>query len=206
MATSRLCSIPDCGKTRLGRLYCSSHHHRFDRYGDPLAGGPPLGLPAKHIDEVVLPYTGDDCIEWPFTRMSSGYGQVTYKGRKSLVHRLVCELTNGPPETPKLDAAHNCGNPRCVNPKHVRWATRTENLADRHAHGTNTIGERHGHSKLTEDDVHAIRTMLRDGRTQVSIASQFNVKAASIRDIKTGKNWGWLEQRQEPQSATRDIR
>jgi hypothetical protein len=197
MAKSPICSVPDCGKPRLTRLYCSSHNHRFVRHGDPLAGGPPVGLPAKHLVEVVLPYDGDDCIEWPFTRMVSGYGQVTFKKRKCLVHRLVCELTNGPPPIASMDAAHNCGNPRCVTPKHVRWATRAENLSDRHAHGTATIGERHGHSKLTETDVHEIRASLERGDRIRTIARQFRVTDASIRDIKTGKNWGWLQPAQE---------
>lgn len=195
MATSRLCSIPDCGKPQYIKTYCGAHYHRYYKYGDPLAGGPPNGLPAKHLFDVILPYAGDDCIEWPFFRMASGYGHVTFNKKRSLVHRLVCELTNGPPATAKLDAAHNCGNSRCVNPKHIRWATRAENLADRHEHGTATIGERHGHCKLKEADVHEIRDLLKAGLTQRSIAKRFGIADASVRDIKIGKSWNWLEEK-----------
>lgn len=39
MATSRLCSIPDCGKPHRCKGYCVAHYQRFRLYGDPLAGG-----------------------------------------------------------------------------------------------------------------------------------------------------------------------
>lgn len=194
MATPRICSIPNCGKpARRSGKYCPAHAHRLTRYGDPLAGGPPVGLPAKHLEEVVLPFRGDDCLEWPFYRMPNGYGQVTYKKKRSLVHRLVCELTNGPaPTDKKYVAAHNCGNASCVNPRHIRWATQGENLDDRYIHGTMTQGERHGHHKLTVDDVKMIRCLLDNGFRQESIGRRFGIAQASVRDIKTGKNWGWL--------------
>lgn len=194
MATSRLCAIPGCGNLTKNRKLCGSHYHRLLRYGDPLEGGPPVGLPAKHLVEVILPYAENDCIQWPFSKMASGYGQVSFNKKKYLVHRLVCELTNGPSPERGMDAAHNCGNANCVNPKHIRWATRADNLADRYTHGTATIGERHGHSKLSETDVLAIRHLIEKGLPMAAIASRYQVTPASIRDIKTGKNWGWLQE------------
>lgn len=193
MAISRLCSVPDCGKAaRHNRRYCSSHEHRLIRHGDPLGGGPVVGLPAKHLEEVVLPYEGDDCIEWPFFRMKSGYGQVTYKKRRTLVHRLVCEISNGPAPTGKEDAAHTCGNAKCVNRRHIRWATRAENIADKWGHGTVPLGELHASSKLTKLDVQMIRVLLASGFTQRSIGERFGISAGAVRDILTGKNWGWM--------------
>lgn len=194
MAISRICSIPGCDKpARPNRQICSGHEHRIARYGDPNGGGPVVGLPAKHLEEVVLPYRGDDCLEWPFFRMPNGYGQITYKKKRSLVHRLVCELTNGPPLTDKrYVAAHNCGNAKCVNPAHIRWATQGENLDDRYVHGTMTIGERHGQSKLTIDDVKMIRCLLDNGFRQEAVGKRFGITPATVRGIKTRKNWGWL--------------
>jgi len=40
MATSRICSIPDCHKTAKTRGWCSAHAERFRLHGDPLGLGP----------------------------------------------------------------------------------------------------------------------------------------------------------------------
>jgi hypothetical protein len=41
MASSRICSIPDCGKRHDSRGWCSAHVWRWKKYGDPLGGPPP---------------------------------------------------------------------------------------------------------------------------------------------------------------------
>ena len=37
---AQICSVEDCGKPSFQRGWCSAHWHRWQRYGDPLAGGP----------------------------------------------------------------------------------------------------------------------------------------------------------------------
>lgn len=39
MATLSICSVADCGKPSRRAGYCSAHHHRALRYGNPLGGG-----------------------------------------------------------------------------------------------------------------------------------------------------------------------
>lgn len=39
MAESRLCSIPDCSKPHMARGWCRLHYTRWQKHGDPLAGG-----------------------------------------------------------------------------------------------------------------------------------------------------------------------
>lgn len=34
------CAVTDCESPAFRKGYCSSHHHRWSRYGDPLSGGP----------------------------------------------------------------------------------------------------------------------------------------------------------------------
>ena len=59
-----------------------------------------------------------------------------YKGKVRYVSRLVCEEAHGPPPTNKHEAAHapnGCIGVMCVNPDHIRWATRSENELDKPA-------------------------------------------------------------------------
>jgi hypothetical protein len=53
-------------------------------------------------------------------------------------HRVMCEIAHGPKPAPGFVAAHTCGKGRegCVNPRHLRWASQKENMADKLLHGT----------------------------------------------------------------------
>jgi hypothetical protein len=138
-------------------------------------------------------YSGDDCLEWPFGTNQGGYSNVRYDGRSAGAYRVMCEMAHGNAPFPRAEAAHSCGNRGCVNPKHLRWATRAENHADMKSHGTSITGSRNGWAKLKEDDVLRIKRRLQLGETAVSVAKDFNVSQYAIYDIKQGRRWGWLE-------------
>lgn len=195
MATPRLCSIPDCGKPARLTLYCDKHYARFRKYGDPLyTKGGARGEPMRFYHEVVLAHKSDDCLTWPYANNGHGYGRINVGGRKlAYVHRMACEAIHGPPPSPKHDAAHSCGRggQKCVNPKHLRWATETENMADTIQHGTRPYGEKCGSSKLTEANVLGIRAMLMTKGPR-EVAKIFGVERHTVANIKRGKTWGWL--------------
>jgi hypothetical protein len=136
----------------------------------------------------------DECEEWPFYRDASGYGRVTIEGRMHFVHRLICARAHGAPPSQKHQAAHSCGNGHlgCVNPRHLRWATAKENVADRKRHGTQSYGEDAPRAKLSERDVRRIRTWLAKGHSMPKLAREFGVSPSVVHDIVTGKSWGWL--------------
>jgi len=194
MATSRICAIPDCGKPKHSHGYCSPHSHRFNRYGDPLGGGPVKdGAPARFLNDRALVYLGEDCLLWPHSTDSHGYARISLNRVSHSVTRIVCEAQNGPAPTPDHQAAHECGRGHlgCVARRHLTWKTRTENNADRIRHGTTNRGERHGMSKLTTEDVIAIRSM--HGRLlQREIAAQFGVSIMAVNSILKGRSWSWL--------------
>ena len=47
-------------------------------------------------------------------------------------------------------------------------------------------------AKLTEDQVREIRHLLKAGNSQGGIAKRFDVVRTTVRDITTGRTWGWL--------------
>ena len=126
----------------------------------------------------------DDCILWPFG-LIMGYAQIN-KGEYG--HHFICEQAHGP-RPPGYEAAHNCGVPACINPRHLRWATAVDNQADRLRHGTSNRGERHGLAKLTAAEVLAIRAASGFER---EIGEQFGVARTTVSAIRKRRRWRHL--------------
>jgi predicted XRE-type DNA-binding protein len=149
----------------------------------------------EYFKNVVCTYLGDECLIWPFWRNNYGYGCLRVDGKDRLVSRVLCEAINGSPPSPKHDTAHSCGNGNkgCVTARHIRWATRVENEADKVKHGTSNRGEQQGNSKLTTKDIMSIRTLNSNGISQPEIAKRFNVSQSHISRIIGREAWHWLE-------------
>lgn len=197
MATPKICAIDGCGKPAYRHGWCRSHHSRWYRYGDPLSGRAARGELQRYFREVVMAYEGDECLTWPFGRNAKGYGHDTIMGKRVTISRLVCELANGPPPTPKHQAAHSCGKGHlaCCAKNHLSWKTPAENQADKVIHGTNECnrGEKNPNSKLAKADILKIRNLRGDKRSQREIGLMFGVSGQSIGLIQRGDRWSWLE-------------
>lgn len=165
----------------------------------PSTGASSCSIRSKHedltrfIESAVAHKDGDHCLIWPFGRMASGYGQMTWRGVKSYPHRVVCELAHGAPPDRNYQAAHDCGNGKhgCVNPHHLRWATAKENMADNIRHGKTVRGHRAPTVKLTESDVLQIKKDL-PTVSGIELAQRYGVSRSAIHLIKKGRNWAWV--------------
>jgi len=131
-----------------------------------------------------LDYRYDDCLKWPFSRDSHGYGQLGHEGKVFKAHRKMCEMKNGPAPSPDHEAAHSCnrGHQGCINPNHLSWKTRSANQQDR-TDAYNLGCPRH---KLTEEDVTKIRALFAT-ETSADIARRYDVTPGLISKIKNGK-------------------
>lgn len=90
-------------------------------------------------------------------------------------HRMYYERAHGPiPEG--WDVHHTCENRACVNPAHLEALDHPEHLRQ----------HKRAHSKLTVDDVIAIRSST---LTSPQLAAQYGVGEPTIWDIRSGKNW-----------------
>ena len=141
----------------------------------------------------------DKCWEWMGTKSLRGYGSIKINGKGVRAHRFSWEIHNGPiPEG--MFVLHHCDNPSCVNPAHLFLGTHADNMKDMVAKGRQARerGEANRMAKLTEQDVRKIRALIKENiLAELEISEKFNVAPTTIRDIKHGQNWGWLDASEE---------
>lgn len=137
---------------------------------------------AGHTDECVL--------GWPYSRYH-GYAELTYDGQKRPAHHVLLGWMGHGNRAEGRECRHLCGNGHlgCLNKRHLRWGTRTENQADRLAHGTSNRGERCGSAKLTEAQVLEIAAST---EPLYILADRYGMGRSAVRSIRIGNSWAWL--------------
>jgi hypothetical protein len=188
LSTRRKCAVNDCRNivgSHGGYDYCSTHYHRFVKYGDPLvryriANGEAM----KFIFDVALKHKSNTCLLWPFSKSSGGYGNVHSRGTMRTASSIVCEAVHGPPPSPGHVAAHTCDNRPCIAPRHLKWITQQRNLID-------AVKRNRTSTKLTSAIIRKMRKL--DGiipRRQ--IAFRFGVGVTQTHRILNRESWAWL--------------
>ncbi len=137
-----------------------------------------------------LTYEGDECLLWPFRQTRTGYGEVVVDSVHWRVNRYIATKVYGAPPHGKNNAAHKCGQKLCGNKRHIRWASRVENEADKIGHSRTNRGERCGTAKLTALDVSSIRIAHTPAK---ALADQYKVDVSHIHRIKKREVWAWLK-------------
>ena len=188
------CTISGCDKKHYALGLCLAHYTRNYRHGSPLSvRRTPPGEPLAFIHHAIE-MNSDECIFWPFASDANGRACVTYEGRQRSAGAVVCEIAHGKSRGNQKHAAHSCGNGHlgCINPNHLRWATVSENHADRWKHSTMLLGEQSPVSKLTEDQAREVKR-LKGKQFGRLVAERFGITPSAVYAIWSGKNWAWLK-------------
>lgn len=206
--TGKPCKIDGCGKPSRVRGFCLFHGERLRRTGNPLVAS----LNPRHrINQIWIEahrdFRGDECLIWPFHRGDNGRGVFRIKGRGKSAPYVMCSLAHGEPPTLGHEASHSCGKGHegCVNPRHLRWATRKENERDKRAHGTVRRGADINTTKLTEHDVREIRRIGKSIAPRV-VAERFGITEQNVCHINNRKTWAWLEDVALPHIENRSVK
>lgn len=157
-----------------------------------------LGSNARKVSledayEAYVVRNGDDeCWDWTAS-FSGNYPAMKRDGVGSIyAHRFSWERENG--KIPQgLIIRHKCDNPRCSNPRHLELGTFADNMADMVKRGRARMGASNPASKLTTDQVSAIKTELSAGSSQRSLARKYGVCQQNISNINRGIVWGAVE-------------
>ncbi len=194
------CSLPQCLRPVHAKGLCQAHYMRAKRgvsLDAPAVNdriGTKHGEPNRFIEDMALPYSGEECLIWPFVRSSDGYARVQIGlGRSNVASRYICELAHGAAPSDDHEAAFMCGNGRggCVNPRHLVWRSRTENIQIKVAEGRSARGSQMPKAKLNEQKVRAIREAY-PSATVSELAAAYGVARATIYDIIKRRKWSWI--------------
>lgn len=108
------------------------------------------------------------------------------------VHLLVLEAFVGP-RPDGMEGCHGDGDVSNCWLENLRWDTKEANQADRLRHGTDCRGEKSPKAKLTEANARRIRERIAAGERSTEIAKDYSISVSTVRGIKAGRLWGWLD-------------
>lgn len=144
MTRVNVCAVKECPRSVAKRGYCNMHYLRLKRTGDVGEAAPRAypGLPAVERfwfkvdrDGPIHPRLGTPCWLWTAGKFNTGYGSFKDGHARSdvLAHRFSNQLavsqTMFAPWMPlpsEIEIDHRCHVPECVNPQHLRAATRKQ--------------------------------------------------------------------------------
>lgn len=184
------CSIAYCEFPVIALGLCSRHYQAKRKYGDPetVKQKQHHGLTAS---ERFFLYTekSDGCWIWKGFKDPNGYGRLNVNGIPMLASRLSYQVHYGSIPEGKY-VCHKCDTPSCVNPEHLFLGTQQDNVDDMISKGRDKKralkGMAHPNSKLTDDDVRAIKA---SNEQTKALSRRFKISEAVIHDIRKGKIW-----------------
>lgn len=185
-----VCTIGGCTKPIFikKRGWCNMHYQRWrkgtDMDGPPKASG---GTIKDRFESFVEISTSAECITWPASRGTRGYGQFVYQNKTRKAHRVSYEIHVGPiPQG--MVVRHKCDNPPCVNPAHLEIGTQSDNVSDAVERGRWRLGESSRQSKVTESQVLEIRELAR-AIPLTELSSRFGLSESNLSRIVNRKTW-----------------
>jgi hypothetical protein len=143
----------------------------------------------------------DDCWLWTAALDTKKYG-VLYTGKKERLqrtHRIAFAIFHNKEATEIIDCVlHSCDNPTCVNPRHLREGTLSDNAIDaiKRERGIGKV-------KLTPDKIVEIKQLLHKRINQKIIAKQYGVHVSTIEHISMRTSWKFVPT--EEDEAWRNI-
>lgn len=180
------CKAEECSRHPLKRGMCNAHYLRWWK-ATPKEDRPRPTVEQRFWAKV---QKTPGCWLWTGAKHPTGHGMfVAFGGRVVPSHAFALELQIGYPTPEGKEACHRCDNPPCVNPRHIYYGTRQENVDDAWARGRYPIGSARPAAKLHEDQVIEIRERYALGDDTKELAKEFGIKVPTLKHIVLGLKW-----------------
>ena len=191
------CYIDGCDEKVDAYGLCKKHYRRIKQYGTPEGGKKARGSLDERFWKKVDKRSDNECWLWTGAKSSKGYGFIGaggVGGKQLGAHRVSYQLANN--DLTDADyVLHSCDNPSCVNPKHLRKGTQSENIKEACDKGRKTppinFGEDNPKSKLNIEQVRFIKANPKLGHK--AIADMFGLSPNCIRGVRIGRTWKDVE-------------
>lgn len=187
MNKNKICEVAGCNKQISAKNLCNPHYRKMLKYGDPLTKRQTPKEEIRSFLSKSLIKETDDCIPWPFGKNGAGYGVFQIDGEKWLAHRYIAFENLGPPPSDKHEAAHMpivCHNRKCINKRHIFWATRSENQNHMILDKTMPLGDNHKSTKISDAEIIIIRS---SGKKSAEISREYKISQPHASRILNNK-------------------
>jgi hypothetical protein len=160
----------------------------------------PRGSTLRERLELLADKSGgpEACWPWGGTIGEGGYGfmMVHTEQRPAHVWALIAEGH----DMTGLFGLHECDNPPCVNPAHLKPGTNAQNMADKVKRGRQSRlpGEVNPQAKLTAEQVLELRRLHRGGMRATALALKFGIHRNNVYLIVQRKRWAHLPEEATP--------
>lgn len=134
----------------------------------------------------------DECWPWTEGATPQGYGVFWAKGQNVRANRFALTITEGPSTDPTHLSLHECDNPPCCNPKHLRWGTTQDNTDDSLERSGPRHGENSSNAFLTEAIVIRLYAHRMEGWKIREAAKMEGIPYTAAENVLTGRSWSHL--------------
>lgn len=196
MSNSKICTVADCGSNhRVSAGLCNKHYLRNKRNKSLLEKSHHELSIKERLNRFIEIDPDSGCWIWIGSKNRKGYGQISFKNRTTISHRLTYSTYIGVIPS-GMHVLHRCDRPSCNNPDHLFLGSDLDNSNDKilKKRDVHASGEFNGNSKLKNNDVIEIKKMIIKGISSIEIARLFGVSGANIRYIRSNFTWRHLNE------------
>jgi len=135
---------------------------------------------AVRLDKWSIPEPNTGCWLWFGSQDRDGYGKLIRQRKHVRAHRASFEVHCGPIPV-GMYVLHRCDMPACINPEHLFLGSNQDNMDDMMRKGRKCLRPTKGKTKLTPEQILAIR---QDRRSLIEIAEEYKITSTYASRIR----------------------